>query len=491
MKNILYSYCKLFAYRLNKIPKKYRLFLAGIICAIYIGLFYLLNHFVKMPLDMMVYYIVLFLTYMFFIYLPIKIYFDFFKQKKIELLFLSPVSLFSCFNFMYWKQILKLIFFAILLILPLLYKKVPLFFILFKYIPLISFYILFLYTIIFSVLSGLFLIFKKNIYQYIMLFIGTLEIVGFFLAYTIYGSRQVMGLHVMRNNLQSLVSKIKYDNHLLVGFICIDGILFLISWILYRQSYYKNDFMGSTGYNDMLSKGKKEPLNLVFVYKDFRYLIRDFMNYKYIVVTFLIFIYTLVYGKRNVNFKSVCVYLAIFISIFSFQYIIENVKNEKSKMDLYILSNMSIYKFFKQKIVANELFVGGMTFVLCIIISLLYKYSPYKICFLLFLSTCLTLVMVNILTYTVIGIEFVLMPKKITFNLVLKILKESLTAFVSLIFLNIGIEMYLFIGKKQFLWIKSIVLFLLIFVILKYSNKFTAKKFNKGFEVRNRKAENI
>lgn len=322
-------------------------------------------------------------------YLPLRVYQNFIFNKEFDILFLAPISLFECFAWNFLKQIAR----TVLPVIAILTIFIPTIRIL-KISGFSYFFGVFMLLVCFNIVYILFelvlyILMKNNVYQVILLGIGIQEIIIFF----------IIGSLLQGNTswLQSIQFDSLITGYTLVKCICVLLIFlfsYMLAYYLFRCTYYVN----GVGYKNTKRMFNRvwQPHNMrwFWLWKDEKVFLRDFDRLKYILITIIIYIISVLSSKNKVGANSVYILLLTFILISGLQITIENISAEKEKKEIFYLSGITKSAFINHKYWFSLFNTSVLTFIYGTIILI---FNPLTVIESIELCLALLAILVNCL----------------------------------------------------------------------------------------------
>lgn len=316
--------------------------------------------------------------------IPIKIFKDFYENRKIEILILAPISLEKCFLNEFLAEYIKIVLIFLGLSIPAVVAdgiinslsiSVYINFFIYSLLLLISVEILsyitiFLLALVFNI---------KYLKRMIIIYTGLIELI--FTCLIIYISNY-MDIGTFIDNLdKSFLTKYFYkyssmmlnDSYInivgfLIGIVAV-FILYKFAYNIFYKSFYINGLSSNAGNMQFKEKNKSNGFlkKYYFFKKDKKLLTRNFMILKSIIFTILTFLITTIFSTDNSD--SSLIFLLIVNQFMTFailaQLAVNIVKLDQDKFEILYMSKIRIYDWYRQKEMSAK--------IMCVLFSLIYN----------------------------------------------------------------------------------------------------------------------
>ena len=278
--------------------------------------------------------------------LPLRIYYKFIINKEFDMLFMAPISLRSCYAWIYMKQILIIMLFLSGIYISMIPTCMLMNYNIIHHFVIISSMIVSAFNIVIILELLMYRIIGVNLYKGILFFVGIAEIASFFIFQALVDGNLVINVTINH-----------FGNRMVMLAILINIVLLCISYRLFVKAYSYKGFSSRT--NFAINKNEKN----IFKSKEYKLFIRDFDRIKYVIVTLLIYISTTVVGKNKVDYITLYLINMSFLVVVALQLTLDCISEDKEKKDIYILSNISWKKYIIDKVE----FIVIVTGAICII----------------------------------------------------------------------------------------------------------------------------
>jgi hypothetical protein len=267
---------------------------------------------------------------------------------------MSPLKLIECFAWTFFSGFVKRMMIILAIILPFTSALKCADVNIITYMTNLIFLISIMYFCSALVVFALYYVTKNNLHRVLLVFTGLFEMLGFMVLVSYTDNIPIKYIDYILKKVNLLMLHYTSSSKLVpITFtILIEIFLFSLSYFIFKQVYFKN---GSFLINDInrttLSNSSKFVFfrKKFFVVKDIKLLSRDFSRLKFIIVTVIIFFISILKADKTLSINSTIVMMFIYVFILSIQLVFDNMSIEQRKVDLFILSNLSMNELFKQK----------------------------------------------------------------------------------------------------------------------------------------------
>lgn len=286
---------------------------------------------------------------------PVLTFNKFIVNKEYDRFFMVGISLPTCFFWIYLKEIIK-IFITVGICVTILGPSLYVNDISFIYFGSKIFVLAFtMYNVQLVVLLVQYIIFGKLLYKILLFLVGCVEIFSFFLLQAILDQAYIVTISIL--DIPCLNLHILFLNVFLIG----------MELLLYQKNYFRKGFNGYKFKNVNRKNAKSKLMS-----KEVKLFIRDFDRMKFVIVTFLIFFFSSIIGNssvRKAEYQNVFVLCLTMYFMIGLQLMIDCVKADRKKCEIYIMAEINWSDYIKEK--------TKFAFEILAIISIVYNFMIF------------------------------------------------------------------------------------------------------------------